>query len=870
MASERVMHVISHTHWDREWYFTFQDFRTRLVDLIDTLLELLDRDPDFRAFHLDGQTIVLEDYLEVRPEREADLRRLIREGRILIGPWYLLNDEFLTSAEATVRNLQIGHQICEEYGANMRIGYLPDQFGNIGQMPQILAGFGIDTAIFGRGWQLVDDRKCEFVWRAPDGSEVLTSHLAFWYNNLQRIPEEPDEALVLLERARDNLDAVTHTRQFLMMNGVDHLFPQENLTPLLEKLRSRLPATDEIRHSTLPEYFAALRAEIAVRDLDLGVHEGELREDRHGQILAGTLSTRMYLKQRNDSCQRLLERVSEPLAAMASVVGSPDYRYPEAFLRLAWRRLLQNHAHDSICGCSIDDVHIDMEQRFRDAEQIGRVQRDRALRALADCTDTQGSPEGSATLIVANSLPWDRTDPLTVDVDFPVSSAPYSVKVIDGRHEEVPAAVLSAQNLSRREWSPIALPKSVPVRRFTLSLVAEGVPSMGVKVLHVVPADWQAPSASTMLIDARTVENEYLRVTVERNGSLTLLDKVTGYTYHDLLTLEDGGDIGDEYRYHAPLPDRTYTTHGWSPVVTVLEAGPSCVRIEIRGELALPRETTAHGRAEELVPCSVRTCLSVSRGVPRVDVETTVANAAKDHRMRVAFPTDLDTHVAHSEGHYDIITRCRPPAEWPHAAQCQPQQGFVAADDSHRGLCIVNHGMPEYELGNDRRRTLYLTLFRAVGVLSRGGEAAVVDPTPGAQMLGEYTFGYSIVPYAGDLITSDAPRQAHQARVPLQAIQTGVHRGRVEDGWSLLSLAPECLIHTATKRSPGCKHVVVRCFNASRSSVSGELRLGVPVRAAWLGDLMETPKEALAVTDGVVRFEAGPKRIATLLLEPQE
>ena len=866
MSDRRVMHVISHTHWDREWYFTLQDFRTRLVDLIDALLDLLDRDPGFRTFHLDGQTVVLEDYLEVRPEREADLRRLIKDGRILIGPWYLLNDEFLTSGEATVRNLQIGRQICEDYGSNMRIGYLPDQFGNIGQMPQILAGFGIDTAVFGRGWQLVDDRKCEFLWRAPDGSEALTSFMVHWYNNLQRIPEDPDEGLAFVERARDALDAVTHTGQLLMMNGVDHLFAQENLAPILESLRGRLPETDEIRHSTLPDYFEAVRAEVAERGIELGVHDGELREDRHGQILAGTLSTRMYLKQANDACQRLLERVTEPLATMASVAASGAYAYPESFLLIAWKHLLQNHPHDSICGCSIDHVHVDMKQRFRDAEQIGRLQSERALTALAQRLDTSAAPEGAATVVVANPLPWERTDPVTVVVDFPMPDAPHAVKVLDAAGEEVPAGVVEVKATARRIWSPIALPKSEPVRRFVLSLVAEAVPATGLKTLHIAPAGWQAPEPPELLIDPRTVENEYLRVTVEPNGGLTLLDKVTGYTYRDLLTIEESGDVGDEYRYLAPVADRTYTTHGCSPSITVLESGPARVRIEIRGVFEVPEASTSTGRATDLVGCGFRTVLSVSRGVPRVDVETTITNAAKDHRVRVAFPTDLETDVAQAEGQYDVVTRSRPPAEWPHATQCQPQQGFVAAGDGHRGLCIVNQGMPEYELGNDARRTLYLTLFRAVGALSRGGEAAVVDLTPGAQMLGEYTFGYSIVPFAGDLLTSYAPRQAHQARVPLETIQTDSHEGDIEDGWSLLSLAPECLIHTATKRSPDGEHLVVRCFNPRETAVDGELRISASIRAAWTGDLMEKPVEELGVEEGVVRFTAGPKRIVTLLL----
>ena len=146
-----TIHVVSHTHWDREWYLTFQQFRFRLVEMMDQLLALLDADPNYRTFMLDGQAIVLEDYLEIRPEREEEIRRYVQEGRLLIGPWYILPDEFLVSPEAMVRNLLVGERVCRRFGPSMRIGYLPDPFGHIGQMGQILRGFGMDVACLWRG-----------------------------------------------------------------------------------------------------------------------------------------------------------------------------------------------------------------------------------------------------------------------------------------------------------------------------------------------------------------------------------------------------------------------------------------------------------------------------------------------------------------------------------------------------------------------------------------------------------------------------------------------------------------------------------------------------------------------------------------------
>ena len=162
-----TLHLISHTHWDREWYQTFQQFRLRLVHMVDNLLAIMLTEPGYRHFMLDGQTVVLEDYLEMRPEKRDELKELIGQGRILIGPWYVLPDEFLVSSEAIIRNLLQGKRICDEFGGRMMVGYIPDPFGHIGQMPQILNGFDIHNAALRRG---LADEPCEIWWQAPDGS----------------------------------------------------------------------------------------------------------------------------------------------------------------------------------------------------------------------------------------------------------------------------------------------------------------------------------------------------------------------------------------------------------------------------------------------------------------------------------------------------------------------------------------------------------------------------------------------------------------------------------------------------------------------------------------------------------------------------
>ncbi len=236
--------VISHTHWDREWYFTFEQFRIKLIDLIDNLLDILANDPSY-IFHLDAQTVVLEDYLEIKPYQRVHLEKYIKSGNIIVGPWYVQNDFYLSSAEATVRNLLIGMKIAEDFGKCAKIGYTPDQFGLPGQLPQIFNDFGLKSHIFGRGYAKYENgrkipQSAEFIWQSPDGSEVFSVIMPFWYNNAQRFSENIDKSVLLVNKMKEAFKDWTDSQYILMMNGVDHLEAQENLKPILEKVNERL------------------------------------------------------------------------------------------------------------------------------------------------------------------------------------------------------------------------------------------------------------------------------------------------------------------------------------------------------------------------------------------------------------------------------------------------------------------------------------------------------------------------------------------------------------------------------------------------------------------------------------------------------
>jgi len=433
-----TLHLISHTHWDREWYQTFQQFHLRLVHLVDGLLDILASDSAYQHFTLDGQTIVLEDYLQIRPEREADLRRYIQNGRILVGPWYILPDEFLVSPEATIRNLLEGDRIARQFGPKMMIGYIPDPFGHIGQMPQILCGFGIKTASLWRG---VEDQPNEFWWQSPDGSRVLMGFLRQGYGNAASILNSSLDGFVAeVCRLRDQLAPHSSNGHILLMNGTDHQEAHPGTSAAVAYTEGKLNG-DRLLHSTLPAYFAAVQADLDSEKLPepaiLPVVTGELRSPKDSPMLPAVLSARMWIKQRNRACETLLERWADPFSVWAQVYASEQFpaaglRRPEGVLRQAWRLLMQCHPHDSICGCSIDQVHDEMRPRFDQVDQLGEEITRQSLEALAGTSDTrppeklEGQPLFSA-ITVFNPTAGPRTDSATVFIEAPADGGEFDL-----------------------------------------------------------------------------------------------------------------------------------------------------------------------------------------------------------------------------------------------------------------------------------------------------------------------------------------------------------------------------------------------------------------------------------------------------------
>jgi hypothetical protein len=392
-AASRIF-LVPLTHWDREWYEPFEGFLARLIQMMDKLIELAGADPPLGHFHLDGQTAMIDDYFAVRPERKGDVERLAREGRISVGPWFTQMDEFLTSGESMIRNLEWGTARARELGTEpVPAGYLPDQFGHIGQMPQILANAGFDKAVVWRGVPSAID-KTAFWWEAPDGSRVLAEYLVFGYGfgGWLYQAENAEDLAGYLAKAVEMLGPVSARDRLLVPVGGDHSVPAAKLTPLLDEANrtAKIPA----QVSSLAEYLDQPAPQ------GIQTWRGELRSAARAHLLPGVYSARIHQKYQRAIVETNLERVAEPLAALV-----PGFEWPDGGLREAWRLLLWNGAHDSVCGCSIDEVARAVDQRYEKASDIaGRIAQD-ATQALADRMSRRGWLYVNPSIREKNGIP---------------------------------------------------------------------------------------------------------------------------------------------------------------------------------------------------------------------------------------------------------------------------------------------------------------------------------------------------------------------------------------------------------------------------------------------------------------------------------
>ncbi len=798
----RRFFVVPHTHWDREWYRPLEGFRLELGRVVDGVIDVLERDPDFASFTLDGQAIVLEDYLEVRPENETRLRALLGAGRVEVGPSYVLPDEFLVGAEPLVRNLLLGRAVCERFGGvPSTAGYLPDSFGHPLQLPQILAGFGLESMIFSRGLgDELDEVGVVFRWRGPDGSEVLAFQQLPHYANfawVTGIDDAHTRVRGILERFGEAL-ARAGVDEVLLCNGSDHLPVTPHLPALCAELEQRFPGS----RFTIAQYAEYVRA---VGQVEVPTHRGELLGSRLQNVLRGVNSARLYIKRANERAEQRLLAV-ETLAALRTLRdGTP---FPGADFKLAWRDLLRCHPHDTICGCSCDEVHRDAMARYESLHRSLSVLQLRAVEALAS------GPLTGAAVGVVNVLPYRRRGLVEV------SGAEPALVELDG---------LSAETIEIRPARPA--PPHRPER----------------------PPDESLTGAS--------IETDRFRVEADLDGTITVLDKERGVTFEHLHSLEDELDMGDLYNFCPVEGEQPWRSKAAS--VRVLSNGPLVSELEIHVQADRPLGLNDEFRpVGEAAPLSVSTVVRLVAGIDRVEFRTVVDNGTRDHRLRVVFPAPSPDGPVRAEGQFAVVRRpVVPPA--PRTAWTEPPDptqhtcGAVAVGQ----LLLLSKGLPEYEVrAAGDRVELCLTLLRCVGVISQPAVVLATRPqaagpqlrTPEGQCLGRHECEYALVLGADTLDDTALLRTSQDYRCGLMAVEAELQ-------FEAPFVLEGDLVFSCLKGAEDGEGLILRCFNPSDSPARARLVGAVDVRRTRLDETGEEP-----LPDGILRL--GPHEIGTVRL----
>ena len=793
-----MVHLVPHTHWDREWYRPFQSFRVSLVDVVDEVLDLLEADERYR-FTLDGQLIPIDDYLEIRPLAEARIRRLVEAGRLAIGPWESLMDEFLVAGESIVRNLEAGLARAEELGGGMRIGYLPDMFGHVAQMPQVLRRAGIETAVVWRGVPAaIEDHV--FTWEAPDGSSVQTEYLPGGYGNGAYIFDSPN-GTVPLGAVVESLRPFFGEDDPLLMVGTDHM-------PPVPDLLERVAAADRAAMvETLADYFdrPAVEPRLAWR--------GELRSAARASLLPGVLSARIDLKAACARAERMLTRYAEPLQAL----WGRDW--PGELLRVGWSRIFQNAAHDSICGCSTDATSAQVLVRYAEAEQIGDELTRRALDRVAE-----GVPRGA--FAVANPSPHERTDVIELTLVVPDEWAEVAFETADGvvgaaqetgraeplLHEGlVPAREVAPwleRRLHGRELFGFVLNGChVGKRQLTLEVGRTNDPPLDVASLFreidvataAAPGEWRvrivarpsrtvvtrvtAPplgwisgravegrghSDDPVAVDGQTLRNGSLEVEPLDDGSL----QVNGIS--GVARLVDGGDFGDSYNYAPPAEDLLVDVPE-AVAVAVTASGPVLAALEITRHYRWPRGVAADGssRLDETRQVDVLTRVELRAGESFVRIGIAFENPSEDHRLRVHVPLAHPAATSFAEGQFAVVERGNAPeggsGERPIATY--PAHGFVDAG----GVALLLAHACEYELLGESE--LALTVLRSIGLISRSANpwreepAGPEVPIAAAQCRGPWSISFAVYPHEGSWDEANVLAQAERYRHGFLAVE---------------------------------------------------------------------------------------------------
>lgn len=889
---KRKVHVVPHSHWDREWYFTTSRSKVYLMKDLKDVLDTLESNPDFKYFMVDAQGSLLDDYIKWMPQDKDRITKLVKEKKLVIGPWYTQTDQLVISGESIVRNMYYGMKRCETFGGYMNVGYVPDSFGQSGNMPQIYKEFGIEDTLFWRG--VSDDmvNHTDYNWRGDDGSVVFTTQIPFGYYIGGNIPEDPKQSEELWQKeCFEKAGGRSATKHIYFPNGFDQAPIRTNLPEIIKERNEKDPENEYVI-SCIEDYIKDVKSE----NPELEEVSGELVIAKHMRIHKSIFSSRSDLKVMNTQIQNYVTNVMEPLLTLSYNLGND---YPHEAVGEIWKLLFENAAHDSIGSCISDTANEDVYVRYKQARDIAVNLVELHSRLIA--TSVKNDAEMTFTLI--NTLPQKRNDTVVVKTYIPGGN----FAILDEKGNKVDYTVIESRDLTDYVLSQTI--KLDPSRKFyvpskvleaTIAIKTSDVPAFGY-VQYTL--DTKGNSAKN-LEKKNTLENEFYAINVEEDGSLTITDKENNVTYKNQGVLVENGDDGDSFNYSPPRKDLEVFSNKSECSVEV-SGSDIYDQAVIKFNMVVPKdlEERAEGKVSVNLPITMTVALRKDSKV--IDFNVHVDNKGLSHRLCVLFDSQIVSSFNYADEQFGSIKRpnyyekemklymasaenktekkagVQELANWANdqstwqepPISIEPTQSYVSLTDGKQGIAVIPQGVREYEVLDDHM--IRLTLFRTYGFMGkenliyRPGRASGerIIETPAAQLLKEMDFAFGFTTYASDINEAnvDTLAKAYNTNIEVYTYAEFLNgrlifsqreiEGTKESRYSLFETENK-LVVSAMKKAEDNDGYIIRLFNGkNHENISDTIKFNFDVKEAYYTNLREEKTEDIKVENNTINVK---------------
>ena len=892
---KRKIHIVPHSHWDREWYFNTSRSKVYLMKDLKDILDTLEKNQDFKYFMLDAQGSLLDDYIKWRPDDEAIIEKLVKDKRLIIGPWYTQTDQLVISAESIVRNMYYGMKRCEDFGGYMNVGYVPDSFGQAGNMPQIYNQFGIEDTLFWRG--VSDDmvKHKDFNWREDEENVVFTTQIPFGYYIGGNIPEDDIESEEFWQKeCFEKAGKRSATRHIYFPNGFDQAPIRTNL-PEIVKRRNEKDVNNEYVISCIEDYIKDVKSEKQT----LEEVKGELVIAKHMRIHKSIFSSRSDLKVLNTQVQNYVTNILEPILTLSYNLGND---YPHNPVADIWKLLFENAAHDSIGSCISDNANEDVYLRYKQAKDIALNLVELHSRLIA----TKIKTNRDVTLTLFNTLPQKRNNIVVFETYLPSDS----FVIRDENDNIVDYTIIEKQDLTEYVLSQtIKLNPSkkifmpTQVYKAKIAIDAQNIQSMG-----YVQYSFDLTIKNEQVMDNIShLENEYYKICINEKGSLNIYDKETGFEYKNQAVLVENGDDGDSFNYSPPYKDlEVFSTDSEFKYSLQGSSLYQCAKIDYNMIIPANLEDRANKKVSVLLPVTLE--ITLKKGSKVIDFNIVVDNKGLSHRLCILFDSYLTTKFNYADQQFGIIkrpniyeeemklyleglgnkqgidnTKSIQLANWSNdqstwqemPISIEPTQSYVSLTDGTRGIAIIPQGVREYEIIGDKGNMIRLTLFRTYGfmgkenLLYRPGRASgeKVIETKNAQLLKQMNFQLGFTTYKDGINEANVDLLAKEYNTPIQVYEyADFLNGRLifaledveqtlENKKSLFETTNK-LVVSAIKKCEDKKGYIIRLYNGKEhKDIGDKITFNFDISKAYYTNLKEENIEEIEVINNTINIK---------------